>query len=530
MACVDAPSNITGPEYRVDEVMWVPKEILVDKPHTDAKKRRMNETRSRRSDGVKGADDDETEYVNLRGLVSHVMEDNQCCEKIDQILLEPLTRWLQSLCDESNENTTSSAKQQTKEAAPLHKDGSQRTPKHDRMMVSMQSKRRARNDRGNNVRVALRRDIFKILEKAGMTMPSSTSNTDPVVMLPYWIYDEDDDDTDGSDDDNDDVGSCKTETNLNQQTFNMDNFKKGRSKTKHPEQTEKVSDPHPKMENNNHSRDSVVHVAQKVAKATSSKYVESASTTADSEENNGAPAEEPLQKKYCLGLSVALLVAISILFVAGASFRQYHEAKEFRSSQVYAAIENDDVDDDQFQGFDPESYNDDGTNGADYSPTLTPSVTGPVDQETTTWPTEDGNNNVGEESPAPSPNPTNPPPKDNVADETPAPSPNLTNEPPENIFAEKSPAPSPNPTNAPPEIKTVIFAAIGDVPYTDWEAKKLKTQMDELDETAEFVIHVGDIRSAATRNDCYLSEFENVAEILLRSRVPVFIIPGDNDW
>lgn len=95
-------------------------------------------------------------------------------------------------------------------------------------------------------------------------------------------------------------------------------------------------------------------------------------------------------------------------------------------------------------------------------------------------------------------------------------------------------SPSPSPTSPPEpataEIKSLIFAAIGDVPYTDWESSKLKDHMDELDETAEFVIHVGDIRSAANGDECVLEEFEDVAEILLRSPVPVFIILGDNDF
>ena len=289
------------------------------------------------------------------------------------------------------------------------------------------------------------------------------------------------------------------------------------------------------MKINNHSSDSGVHISQRVAKATSSKNVKPAPTTSDSEGDAVSRTAETPRKQCGLGLYVVLLVTISILFVAGATLRRYRDAKEFSSSEVFAAIENDD---DQFRGFDSESSNDDDFNGNGNSTTVAPSLGGSVNDENTTRPTEDDDSDVAEEFPTPSPMPTEADSNGNDYSTTLAPSfrapvdDETTTRPSEDDdynVAEETPAPSPNPTNAPPEIKTVIFAAIGDVPYTNWEAKKLKTQMDELDETAEFVIHVGDIRSAANNNDCYLSEFVEVAEILLRSPVPVFIIPGDND-
>ena len=74
------------------------------------------------------------------------------------------------------------------------------------------------------------------------------------------------------------------------------------------------------------------------------------------------------------------------------------------------------------------------------------------------------------------------------------------------------------------------FAAIGDVPYSEDQGKELKKQMENLDSSAEFVIHVGDIRSAAGSSDCKLQEYLYAANILLHSPVPVFIVLGDNDW
>jgi hypothetical protein len=77
---------------------------------------------------------------------------------------------------------------------------------------------------------------------------------------------------------------------------------------------------------------------------------------------------------------------------------------------------------------------------------------------------------------------------------------------------------------------TATFYAIGDVPYTDEQAIDLAQQMDAIPASADFVIHVGDIRSAVDNTRCTLTEYQNVARILQRSRVPVFLVPGDNEW
>ena len=70
------------------------------------------------------------------------------------------------------------------------------------------------------------------------------------------------------------------------------------------------------------------------------------------------------------------------------------------------------------------------------------------------------------------------------------------------------------------------FYAIGDVPYTRAEAKDLKVQIANIPQDAEFVIHVGDIRTAKAGNLCTLHEYHNVAAILNQSHAPVFIILG----
>lgn len=98
-------------------------------------------------------------------------------------------------------------------------------------------------------------------------------------------------------------------------------------------------------------------------------------------------------------------------------------------------------------------------------------------------------------------------------------------------------APSETPTTAPSfaptkyRHKVVTFAALGDIPYSDEEHETLRAQMDAMDATSgvAFVIHVGDIRLAGGREHCHRSEYEDVAETLARSAVPVLIIKGDND-
>lgn len=86
---------------------------------------------------------------------------------------------------------------------------------------------------------------------------------------------------------------------------------------------------------------------------------------------------------------------------------------------------------------------------------------------------------------------------------------------------------SPDPTQRPVNVETLTrFYAIGDVPYSSLEAEELLVQMQNIPVDAEFVIHVGDIRSAKDGRNCELAEFYEVASILNQSHVPVFVIFG----
>ncbi len=78
--------------------------------------------------------------------------------------------------------------------------------------------------------------------------------------------------------------------------------------------------------------------------------------------------------------------------------------------------------------------------------------------------------------------------------------------------------------------KSLIFSAIGDVPYSNEAAKELRKNLLNVDnyKEASFLIHLGDIKSGAA--PCVDDTYRNVAEILKLSKIPVFIIPGDNEW
>jgi hypothetical protein len=74
----------------------------------------------------------------------------------------------------------------------------------------------------------------------------------------------------------------------------------------------------------------------------------------------------------------------------------------------------------------------------------------------------------------------------------------------------------------------VTFCAMGDVPYAPAEDILLPIQIAELPEDAEFVVHVGDIKRGAL--PCQEEIYIKVAGMLSKSRPPLFIIPGDNEW
>jgi len=78
--------------------------------------------------------------------------------------------------------------------------------------------------------------------------------------------------------------------------------------------------------------------------------------------------------------------------------------------------------------------------------------------------------------------------------------------------------------------EVMIFSVIGDVPYSSSELPLLQQHINNHNTYSPslFLLHVGDIKSGS--GACSESVYSNVANILKTSEVPVFIIPGDNEW
>ena len=101
-----------------------------------------------------------------------------------------------------------------------------------------------------------------------------------------------------------------------------------------------------------------------------------------------------------------------------------------------------------------------------------------------------------------------------------------------NVF-EETKAPTDAPTNSPttkPNTKHFTFYVMGDIPYSDAEKEQLKTQLNDLPYDGDFIVHVGDLFKTK-RTKCNLKGYEDTRDILRDySNIPVFVLPGDNDW
>lgn len=71
------------------------------------------------------------------------------------------------------------------------------------------------------------------------------------------------------------------------------------------------------------------------------------------------------------------------------------------------------------------------------------------------------------------------------------------------------------------------FYALGDVPYLYQEVEALPLQMAVLSSNADFVMHVGDLKTRSQQ--CLEQHYSTLATIMERSLVPVFNTIGDND-
>jgi hypothetical protein len=81
----------------------------------------------------------------------------------------------------------------------------------------------------------------------------------------------------------------------------------------------------------------------------------------------------------------------------------------------------------------------------------------------------------------------------------------------------------------PPPAGGIVFALMGDVPYSQPQANLLEPLIDELNaEPLAFVAHVGDITSG--RGPCGDEWLEARKRQFARIRHPFVLLPGDNEW
>ena len=89
--------------------------------------------------------------------------------------------------------------------------------------------------------------------------------------------------------------------------------------------------------------------------------------------------------------------------------------------------------------------------------------------------------------------------------------------------AATTPPPLPN-TNT-----ITTFYVMADAPYTDYERINLMPKhIEELDDSVEFLVHLGDL-SWAKVDKCREGAYDEASTIMKKSRIPTFILPGDND-
>jgi hypothetical protein len=74
----------------------------------------------------------------------------------------------------------------------------------------------------------------------------------------------------------------------------------------------------------------------------------------------------------------------------------------------------------------------------------------------------------------------------------------------------------------------LTFCVIADVPYNEREVEELPDQIATQMEGCEFLIHLGDIFIGDTT--CDESGYVVIRDIMLESKIPTFIVPGDNEW
>uniref|UniRef100_A0A7S3L433 Calcineurin-like phosphoesterase domain-containing protein n=1 Tax=Amphora coffeiformis TaxID=265554 RepID=A0A7S3L433_9STRA len=77
--------------------------------------------------------------------------------------------------------------------------------------------------------------------------------------------------------------------------------------------------------------------------------------------------------------------------------------------------------------------------------------------------------------------------------------------------------------------EALTFFITSDIPFDSNEEKKLAKDLTKLSKQADFLVHLGSIQDPEV-TQCAAEQYEKVANILLESPVPVFVVPGEEDW
>ena len=77
--------------------------------------------------------------------------------------------------------------------------------------------------------------------------------------------------------------------------------------------------------------------------------------------------------------------------------------------------------------------------------------------------------------------------------------------------------------------EALFFYVTSDVPYTEEEDALLTKQISKMSSRADFMVHLGSIQDPDV-TQCEAEQYEKVADILMKSSIPVFVLPGQQDW
>ena len=80
-----------------------------------------------------------------------------------------------------------------------------------------------------------------------------------------------------------------------------------------------------------------------------------------------------------------------------------------------------------------------------------------------------------------------------------------------------------------PEDPSVTFYVTSDVPLTTGREGSWVQDLKSLSSVASFLVHLGDIQDA-DQTACPLSQYTKVSNLLQQSPLPVFVVPGEDDW